>query len=126
VIVHQNISFNVANHGAPFCGPWQRPYSLKTWFGVTGSLAVPGRVTHRELSVDVILSGYQKNGLLEDDIGRMATWLNRGLTGLLIIDGVRYPNSTFMGFEASAPAFYCGSGVNYWTQFGKLSWLQSS
>lgn len=126
MIVHRNIEFGVANHGAPFCGPWQRPYSLKTWFGVTGSLAVLSRVTHREMSVEVTLSGYRKNGELEDAIGQLATLMNRGLTGLLVIDGVRYTNSTFLGYEASGPAFYCGTGVNYWTQFGKLSWLQSS
>ena len=126
MIAWNNINFLVKNHGAPFCGPWNRPISLKTWFGVTGSLAVLGKVTHREITVEATLSGFRLNGQLEDAVEQMATLLNRGGNGLLVIDGVRYPKCTFMGWEASAPPFYCGTGVNFWTQFGKLSWLQSS
>jgi len=125
VIVHSNISFNVANHGAPHCGPWQRAQSMRTWFGVTGSLLVLGRITHREISVQATLSGFAQNGQLEDAVEQMAVVLDRGLNGLLVIDGVRYSKSTFMGFEAPDSPFYCGTGVNKWTLFGRLSWLQS-
>ena len=126
MIVYDNINFLVANHGAPFCGPWNRQMAIKTWFGVTGSLAVLGKVTHREITVEVTLSEFRVNGELETAVQQMANLLNSGRSGLLIIDGVRYPKATFMGWEPAAPPFYCGTGVNFWTQFGKLSWLQSS
>lgn len=125
MIVHAEFVFPIANHESPLCGPWQRARSVRSWFGVIGSLNILGRVTHREISVGATLSGFNTNGNLETAVDGMATVLDAGLSGTLVIDGVPYTKCVFLGWESSEKPFYCGTGVNKWTQFGRLSWHQS-
>jgi hypothetical protein len=126
VIVHAEFVFPIANHEAPMCGAWQRPRSVRQWFGVIGTLNILGRLSHREISVGVTLSGFNTNGDLEAAVQLMANALDLGLTGTLVIDGVQYAKCVFLGWEPQDKPFYCGTGVNKWTQFGRLTWHQSA
>ncbi len=107
------------------CGAWQRPRSVRSWFGVIGSLNILGRVTHREISVGATLSGFDTNLNLEAAVVIMKNAMDLGLNGDLVIDGVPYPMCLFLGWEPLDKPFYCGTGINKWTQFGRLSWHQS-
>ncbi len=126
MIVHADFMFPVANHEAPLCGPWIRPRSVRTWFGVIGSLNILGRLSHREITVGATLSGFDTNVNLEVAVQTMANAMDFGLSGTLTIDGIQYANCVFLGWEPSDKPFYCGTGVNKWTQFGKLTWHQSA
>lgn len=126
MIIQERFTFPVTYHGAPLWGPWARPISQKTWFGVKGSLSLVGALQTRECEVDATLTDHVSFFSLEVATEKMVNQLDEALKGTLNFgSSITYPRCLFLGWEPSAPAFYDGSGLHGWTQFGRLRWQQT-
>ncbi len=125
MIYHNTFTVPVALHGSPLWGNWARPLSQKTWFGVKGALTLVGANQLRECTVEATLTNFELYDMLETATALMVAATDDALKGTLNIDGINYPKCLFLGWEPSAPAFYDGSGLHGWTQFGRLKWQQT-
>lgn len=125
MIIQGAFTYPVALNGTPLWSPWVRPVSLKTWYGVRGALSLVGALQTRDCTVEATLTNFATLALFETAHQYMVDQLDNVLTGTLSIDDILYPRCLFLGWEPSAPAFYDGSGLHGWTQFGRLKWQQT-
>jgi len=125
MIIQGSYTFPVALHGMPLWSPWMRPVSLKTWFGVRGALSLVGALQTRECTVEAVLTNFATVELMETAHQGMVDQLDNALQGTLSFDGILYPRCLFLAWAQIAPAFFDGSGLHGWTQFGRLTWEQT-
>lgn len=107
--------------------PHQLPIVTGQFIGVIGESHIIGETYGADLRCDFRFQGYadlaslradQKT--LESKIGKLTGTLSQTVNS----STQTFQCSTFLGFAPSAPAFFDGSGVYGWVQFGQLFWRQ--
>ena len=132
MIIHNGITFPHAFHHAPAFGAFDRPTSIKTWYGVRGAKIFAGRSTTRELTVRATLTRYLTQSAFWDIRTVLDNYKEVGLAGPLAIDRLVLPYCVFEGWypegEGGGEPFWSPTsdslGSHGWTQFGVLKWIQ--
>ena len=124
MITHNGTVFPHPFHENPLYGPFQSPVSVQTWLGVRGAKVRTYSAQTREITIEATLTGFATEANYNAARVLLEQYKNAGLNGTLIIDATGFTLCTFLGWEPRGIHFLDGSGVNGWTQFGQLKWLQ--
>ncbi len=132
MIVHNGITLPIAFHHTPAFGAFDRPESIKTWYGVRGAKMYFGRSTVREITVRATITRFTSQAEFWNRRVLLDQYKEAGLAGRLVIDTLDVPYAVFQGWypegENGGEPFWSptsdSGGVHGWTQFGSLRWIQ--
>ncbi len=110
------------DHGSLIAPEFALQQSIQTWWGTTGAAVKYGGVTTRILSVDVTFRGYSTEAALRLAVATTQSHVMDDDD--LIVDGINWGQSSFLGFTPAAPPFKDGSGKHGWVQMGTFRFLQ--
>jgi hypothetical protein len=115
------------NFGAPLHGtleesPWDQPVAVQGYFGILGEVHLVGRNQGRDLSLQIMLF----NGANEATLRTVTNGIGavQGLSGMLTINSLTWPNVRFVGFTPSEAPWWDGSGQLGWCVRGTLKFRQ--
>jgi len=109
-------------HGSIKPGPYDAARVTQRWFGAVGEVIFTGKLSGRELTCWLQLTGYASHGLLHAGIVVLNDEINT--SGTLDVDGLEFLNVVFNGFTPEEDPWLDGSGVNGWNCKGTLSFRQ--
>ena len=115
----------VVYHGQPHVPPYERTIAVQRFWGVIGAQVLRSRIQVREITWDVTLTDHQTLTAFYAQIVEMDRIVDEEDTGSLFVDGIEWPNCTFLGYMPNEPAFWDASGEHGWTQFGQVKFLQA-
>lgn len=124
MITHNSIVFPNTIHENPVFGSFESPITVQTWLGVRGAKVRTYPAQTREITLDATLTGFSTEANFLTGRGLLDQYRDQGLAGTLVIDAITLTLCTFLGWTPRGIHFLDGSGVNGWTQFGQLKWLQ--
>ncbi|MFO0979689.1 MAG: hypothetical protein U0996_25040 [Planctomycetaceae bacterium] len=124
MIYLNGIALPFAMHGLPVFGAFQRPESVKVWYGVRGAKIFAGRSTTREVKIRVAFTGYATEADFWESRRYFDTLREEGIAGVLVVDACVLPYCVLEEFKPEERPFRDGSGFHGWTQFGEISLRQ--
>jgi hypothetical protein len=125
---HSSFSFFSLPSGViEVVSPHQLPIVIQQFLAVNGESHIIGETYGCDLRCEFRFQGYDTITLLRADQktleGKQGK-LTGTLTQTISTNDSAYQQCTFLGFAASGPPFFDGSGVHDWVQFGHLFWRQ--
>ena len=115
----------VVYYSQPILPAYSRPIIVQRFWGVVGAQVLKSRVQERTFPVEVTLTNHTNLSDIMAAIAQMDEQLDSEESASLFIDGIEYPNCTFLGYQPSEPPFRDASGVHGWTQRGTVHFLQT-
>jgi hypothetical protein len=109
-------------HGSIKPGPYDAARVTQRWFGAVGEVILTGKLSGRDLTCWLQLTGYSSHANLHAGIVTLNDEINAA--GTLDVHGLQFLNVIFNGFTPEEDPWLDGSGVNGWNCKGILSFRQ--